>query len=106
MRQRRRTDSCIAATIALVVIAVASCRPPKVLSIQRDPGTVGNGVEQQAGPYSPPPEVTQRLNNAPEGKLSAPAMFWSKTFNVKFKYRVYVPAQYKEGTGNAKVYAR
>ena len=101
MPQRRSMDIRTVATISLVVLAVASCRPPKVLSIQRDPGIVGNGIVEQAGPYSPPPEVTQRLNNAPEGKLSEPSVFLSKTFNVKFRYRLYVPAQYKEGMAAA-----
>lgn len=101
MPQRRRMVVRTASVISLVVLAVVSCRPPKVLSIQRDPGTAGNGIEQQPGPYSPPPEVTQRLNNAPEGNVSAPAIFHSKTFDLSFKYRVYVPAQYKEGMAAA-----
>lgn len=84
-------------TIALCVAVTACARGPKVLSIQMDPGKDGNGVEQQAAPYVAPPEVVQRIAGAPEGTLSAPAMFFSKIFGLNFKYRIYVPAQYHKG---------
>ncbi|MEP6832562.1 MAG: alpha/beta hydrolase-fold protein [Gemmatimonas sp.] len=101
MPQRRRMDIRTVSTLSLALLAVVSCRPPKVLTIQRDPGTAGNGVEQQPGPYVTPPEMRQRLENAPEGKLLAPATFFSKTYNVNFKYRLYVPAQFNVGMAAA-----
>lgn len=101
MPQRRRMVSRTAIVVSLAMLGFAACRPPKVLSIQRDPGTEGNGVVPQAEPYTPPPESVQRMNGAPEGSLSKPAMFFSRTYNVNFKYRVYVPAQYKPGMAAA-----
>jgi enterochelin esterase family protein len=66
---------------------------------QSDPGTVGNGTERQPGPYTPPPEIETRVSGAPEGQLSAPALYKSKVFDgYNFKYRIYVPAQYTAGT--------
>lgn len=85
------------AVVALGVAVMSCARGPKVLSIQMDPGKDGNGVEQQSAPYVPPPELTQRIADAPEGTVSAPAMFNSKIFGLNFKYRVYVPAQYRAG---------
>ena len=66
-----------------------------MVSEQRDPGRAGNGVEEQPEPYAPPPEIDRRLNAAPEGWLSEPAMYASKIYGFNFRYRVYVPAQYR-----------
>lgn len=88
----------ISARTLLFGVLVASCaRGHKVISIQQDPGKSGNGVEEQAAPYIIPREVLQRADGVPEGTLSAPALFASKLYGVNFKYRVYVPAQYRKG---------
>ena len=80
---------------------VASCSRTRAVkyedSRQRGAGMSGVGIEAQPEPYAPPKEVTQRSNGAPAGKLSEPAMFDSFIYNMKFRYRVYVPAQYQPG---------
>jgi len=79
-----------------VAMSSVSCSGAKFLSVQRDPGKDGNGASQQDGPYRVPNEVMRRLYNAPFGKVSDPALYTSKTYGLTFKYRVYVPTQYRK----------
>lgn len=66
---------------------------------QANPGTDGDGTFPQPAPYNQPPETLMRLNGAPAGMLSAPAIYASKAVYPlwKFTYWIYVPAQYKPG---------
>jgi enterochelin esterase-like enzyme len=60
------------------------------------PGTNGNGVHDQPGPYGKPPEAT--VNAAvPAGTLTPLKAFQSTIYGHEFGYQVYVPAQYKQG---------
>jgi enterochelin esterase family protein len=82
--------------IVLLVIALVGCADSTGSNRQADPGIEGNGIEQHLEPYNAPEEVTQRLNNAPQGHLSPPAMFESRVYEgCKFRYQVYVPMQYQ-----------
>lgn len=80
---------------AVITTLLGACGKAQFLSVQGDPGTAGNGVEAQPAPYAAPAELTQRLPGVPAGTLSEPAFFTSKTYNLRFKYRIYVPAQYR-----------
>lgn len=82
--------------IVLLVIALVGCADTAGSHGQADPGIEGNGIELHSEPYDAPEEVTQRLNDAPQGYLSPPAMFESRVYEgYKFRYHVYVPMQYQ-----------
>lgn len=81
----------------VAILASLSCSHAVSLSHQSDPGLAGNGVEAQPEPYTPPPEIAKRLDNAPAGTLSEPAFYDSRIYGLKFRYRVYVPSQYRAG---------
>jgi enterochelin esterase family protein len=76
--------------------------PGVTTGIQSDPGTAGDGKEEQLPPYVLKPESTMQVNGAPKGQLLGPTIYsqtgtytgWDKW---KFTYWVYVPAQYKPG---------
>lgn len=87
-------------TSMLALLCVVACARPSLtarVAQQGDPGSAGNGVEAQAEPYTPPPEIERRLNDAPAGTLSDVAFYSSKIYGLEFRYRVYVPAQYRRG---------
>jgi len=74
------------------VMACDACSPP---ARQVDPGTEGNGVEEQREPYLVPPEASRLLADAPAGHLSPPALYESAVYpGWRFRYWLYVPAQY------------
>ena len=82
--------------IVLLVIALVGCADTAGSHGQADPGIEGNGIELHLEPYDAPEEVTQRLNDAPQGHLSPPAMFESRVYEgYKFRYHIYVPMQYQ-----------
>ena len=82
--------------IVLLAIALVGCANTASSHGQADPGIEGNGTELQLEPYDAPEDVTQRLNDAPQGYLSPPAMFESRVYEgSNFEYQVYVPMQYQ-----------
>lgn len=78
-------------------VAAVSCAQPRYLSQQFDPGNLGVGVEGQKEPYVAPPEAVGPIKDAPKGMLTDPAPFYSKLYKLRFRYRLYVPEQYKKG---------
>jgi enterochelin esterase-like enzyme len=70
---------------------------------QADPGTDGDGTVPQPAPYPEPPEALSLLNGAPKGQLLGPMTYtltgtytgWGTGW--KFRYWIYVPAQYQPG---------
>ncbi len=83
---------------------------------QADPGTMGDGKSNLDPPYTPAPETTMHLNNAPKGKVngievgganpkpliySAMANYPGLNKMLKYEYWIYVPAQYKAGCAAA-----
>jgi enterochelin esterase family protein len=67
--------------------------------VQADPGTMGDGTEMLNPPYVVPPEAVGPINDPPQGTLTPPALYASKTVypGIKFQYSIYVPAQYQKG---------
>jgi enterochelin esterase-like enzyme len=61
-------------------------------------GGTGVGTFAQPEPYAVPTEAAARLPNAPAGALTPAAMYASRSYGVNFRYRIYVPAQYRKGT--------
>ena len=60
------------------------------------PSADGNGTHNQPAPYGAPPEATVKAG-VPMGTLTPLTAFQSTIYNHTFGYRVYVPAQYKQG---------
>jgi enterochelin esterase family protein len=60
------------------------------------PGTDGNGVHDQPGPYAKPAEAEVK-GGVPVGTLTPLAQFQSTIYARQFAYQIYVPAQYKKG---------
>ncbi|MDB4912971.1 MAG: hypothetical protein JWM95_615 [Gemmatimonadetes bacterium] len=84
--------------LVMVALILSGCSQSMANRHQSDPGTAGNGTERQPGPYTPPAEVVARAPGAPEGRLSPADLYKSKIFEgYNFKYRIYVPAQYRPG---------
>jgi enterochelin esterase family protein len=77
----------------------ADLAPPGLTGTQMDPGTTGDGTISQPGPYTNAPETKMRVAGAPTGTQTANAYYASKTVypNRKFRYSIYVPAQYQKG---------
>ena len=76
-----------------VAIALANCQAPEVESGQADPGSAGNGIVEQAGPYLVPEEARHLIDGAPEGVVSPAALYESSVYQgLRFQYWVYVPA--------------
>jgi enterochelin esterase-like enzyme len=62
------------------------------------PGLTGNGIHDQPGPYTRPPEAFP-VEGTPQGTLSALTAFPSPLYaGHEFGYRLYVPAQYVQGS--------
>ncbi|HXI54905.1 MAG TPA: alpha/beta hydrolase-fold protein [Polyangia bacterium] len=72
---------------------------PGLTGTQMDPGTMGDGTVDQPGPYMNAPETVARVAGAPQGTVTAKTLYPSKTAypGMKFKYSIYVPAQYQAG---------
>jgi enterochelin esterase family protein len=58
----------------------------------------GIGTFAQPEPYPLPAEAAARLPDAPAGTLTPAATYASRGYGQQFRYRVYVPAQYRAGT--------
>ncbi|HET6279408.1 MAG TPA: hypothetical protein VFH73_00520, partial [Polyangia bacterium] len=73
--------------------------PPGPTGTQDNPGTDGDGSHDQPAPYNKPPETTTRMAGAPMGTVTPKALYASTgTYpDRKFKYSIYVPAQYEKG---------
>jgi enterochelin esterase-like enzyme len=70
---------------------------PTASGITCKPTTDGNGVHDQPEPYGAPPEATVNPN-VPAGKLTDLTPIQSNIYaGHVFGYRIYVPAQYKQG---------
>ncbi|MES2176769.1 MAG: alpha/beta hydrolase-fold protein [Gemmatimonadota bacterium] len=93
MKLLRNIGAAVAACVQLM-----ACSHLAPSGHQADPGLTGVGLEAQPEPYTVPAEISQRIANAPEGQLSSAALYQSKVFGgLNFRYRVYVPAQYRPG---------
>ena len=73
--------------------------PPGLTGTQDNPGTDGDGSFNQPAPYAKPPETSSRAAGVPQGMVTPKALFASTgTYpDRKFKYSIYVPAQYQKG---------
>ncbi|HVR61002.1 MAG TPA: alpha/beta hydrolase-fold protein [Polyangia bacterium] len=73
--------------------------PTGLTGTQMDPGTEGDGTVMQPGPYTRPPEIIGPLPGAPVGTVTDKAIYASKAAypDRKFRYCIYVPAQYQKG---------
>ncbi len=60
------------------------------------PGTDGNGVHDQPGPYGKAAEADVK-GGVPVGTLTPLTQFQSTIYARQFAYQIYVPAQYKKG---------
>ena len=88
--------------LVLLAAAIAMCMGCTDGGDQVGPETQGNGTEPQKGPYATPPEVKGPPTGAPHGSLSPPAFFASTIYSgKKFRYQIYVPAQYRVGQAAA-----
>ena len=70
---------------------------------QLDPGTDGDGIFPQPGPYDQlPPEALSHIDGAPEGAVTGPFKYtqtgtYTDWDQWQFTWYVYVPAQYQPG---------
>jgi enterochelin esterase-like enzyme len=82
--------------VILLAAAMAGCvgrTHPGMLS-----GGEGVGTEPQPAPYDTPAEASGSLAGAPAGQVSDEAFYESRVYpGLKFRYRLYVPAQYQPG---------
>ncbi len=80
-------------------VSNADLAPPGLTGTQMDPGIDGDGMISQPGPYTRPPEIVGPLPGAPVGKVTDKMYYASKGAYTdrKFKYCIYVPAQYEKG---------
>jgi len=80
-------------------ITGADLAPPGLTGTQMDPGTMGDGNFDQPAPYMNAPATLGLLGGALPGTVTAKTLYASKTAypGMKFKYSIYVPAQYKPG---------
>jgi enterochelin esterase-like enzyme len=108
--RRRRDLLALAVVAALTTLALrpagarSRAKPAAALTgTQADPGAAGDGSVPQPGPYDLPPEARSHLRGAPTGQVPGPLFHtttgaytdWAPGW--KFRYWIYVPAQYRPG---------
>jgi len=105
-RGRERYDFLFGFTLFGAAACCTACAPaqrakPMLASGPMKPSRtlIADGTFEQLPPYDAPPETLNRGTDVPEGRVSEPSYYPSRSYpGWSFEYEIYVPAQYDPKT--------